>query len=473
MLEVFEHRGLWWLPERPKRKVAGVLTFSQDAVALELIGWLPRPEPVADESGEIELPSGPLSRPRILGLSSDGKAFTLENCHASGFNFSSPGLITESFVPAMILRGAHYEPDEEVVLDELAIAYTQLDSWVATSGFDLLPPAEDEPMGVDISFREPKHITVEIPAAIIEISFARSLKDAEPHRPEVKVQQRSGFLLRFKHATPLKPALDYVYQLRNFVSLGVGRPVTPIRITGFVLPPEDAEPDPFTRLEPRKLKIDLFYRLAHVPDVKELHPAQMLFSLPDARKRLPTLLLNWFAKQELLRPVFDLYFGAVYNRQAYMEQRFLSLTQAIETYHRRTSDETELPPADHERRLDEIMSATPEQHREWLQLKLRHSNELWLHRRLDDVLERCPTVVDKLVRRRSFGHRLAAARNYLTHYDPALEGQAARGLDLYPLTVQLQALVEMCLLLELGFDCNEIDGFFERARRYEEARLSR
>lgn len=48
-----------------------------------------------------------------------------------------------------------------------------------------------------------------------------------------------------------------------------------------------------------------------------------------------------------------------------------------------------------------------------------------------------------------------------------MEAQAAQGVDLYPLTVQLQALVEMCLLLELGFDCEEIDSFFERARRYE------
>jgi hypothetical protein len=63
------------------------------------------------------------------------------------------------------------------------------------------------------------------------------------------------------------------------------------------------------------------------------------------------------------------------------------------------------------------------------------------------------------------------ARNYLTHYDPLLKTQAPEGAALYPLTVQLQALVELCLLLELGFGCDEIDRFFVRARRYEEARL--
>lgn len=42
-----------------------------------------------------------------------------------------------------------------------------------------------------------------------------------------------------------------------------------------------------------------------------------------------------------------------------------------------------------------------------------------------------------------------------------------KGPALAPLNVQLQALVEMCLLLELGFACSEIDAVFERVRRYE------
>ncbi len=61
-----------------------------------------------------------------------------------------------------------------------------------------------------------------------------------------------------------------------------------------------------------------------------------------------------------------------------------------------------MPPEDHDRRFEEILSATPEEHRHWLGRKLRHSNELWLQRRLDYVLARCRTVIDKLIRWRSF-----------------------------------------------------------------------
>jgi hypothetical protein len=57
VLEAFERRGLWWLPDMPDHTVAGVLSFSQDDIALDLIGMLPREEP---------LDLNPRSRDRIL-----------------------------------------------------------------------------------------------------------------------------------------------------------------------------------------------------------------------------------------------------------------------------------------------------------------------------------------------------------------------------------------------------------------------
>jgi hypothetical protein len=472
MLEPLEYRGLWWLPEEPDQPVAGVLTFSQEDVGLELFGQLPRTGPEPDPgTREIRVPAGPLSRERILGLSTDGKSFTLESCHATGWNLVSSGLVTERFAPSIILRGAHYAPGEAILFDELSVRYTQLDAWVATTGITWSGLADEErPTGFDIAFRPPDPVKVQLSDAALEVDFSWTFNTGEPLRPEVTLRQRAAFVVRVDKPIPLERSLELSRELRNFVALGVGRPVTPVAISGFVLPPSDAEPDPFTDLPPRKLRIDLFYRLGQVPEVKDVHPWQMLFTLADARERFAQLLENWLGKQNLLRPVVDLYFGAIYNREAFLEQQFLSLMQAIETFHRRTSLETDLPPDDHERRVTEILATTPEEHRDWLAGRLTYSNELTLRKRLRDILKRCPEVATKLVgKRKGFIQRVGIARNYLTHYDEALEEEAPKGLDLYPLTIQLQALVELCLLLELGFDCGEIDSFFERVGRYREA----
>ena len=160
----------------------------------------------------------------------------------------------------MILRGAHFEPDEIVLFDELTVAYTQLDAWVATSGFDRVPTPGSEQFGVDVSFREPEPISIKLADATVELGFSSSLKDPSPHRPELTIKQRSAFLVRFNQPTALEDVVEYVYQLRNFVGLGVGLPLAPTRISGFVRPREEAAVDRFSGVKPkpRKLRIDLF-----------------------------------------------------------------------------------------------------------------------------------------------------------------------------------------------------------------------
>jgi ApeA-like protein len=125
VLEPFEHRGLWWLPEIPDRKVAGVLSFSQDeGAALELIGQLPRPHSDSDpESGEVTISAGLLPRERIVGVSADGKSFTLETCRATGWGLG--GFITETFAPDVVLEGARYAEGEAVLFHELRVRYVR------------------------------------------------------------------------------------------------------------------------------------------------------------------------------------------------------------------------------------------------------------------------------------------------------------------------------------------------------------
>jgi hypothetical protein len=461
MLEPREFRGFWWVPEEQDKKVAGTLTFAQGRVRLELLGVL------GAWADDFQMP-GPL--PRILGLSSDGKELTLERCRPAGHRVSTTGLTTSAFRPNLILVGAWYEQDEEVRFDELRLRYSDLDVWATTSGFTVsLASGDDIVSGIDIAYRAPPPIVIPIKGGTLEVVFSWNLSDLAPVTTDVRVAQTAAFVVRADEPIDLARSLDFVYQLRNFLGLAVGRPVAVEAVTGAHLPPADAKVDPLTRLGPRKMNVEVLYRLARLPEAgRNLHPQEMLFTLADAGSRIETVFQRWFARQEILRPVFDLYFGAVYNRDAYVEHTFLSLVQALETYHRRTSTRTDLPPDEHEKRVKAIIAATSGEHRKWLEGKLRYRNELILRDRLEDVLARCPELSAKVTRgKSSFVPKVVTARNYQTHYDLSLEKQAVTGSALGPLNVQLQALVEMCLLLELGFECSEIDAIFDRVRRFE------
>lgn len=61
----------------------------------------------------------------------------------------------------------------------------------------------------------------------------------------------------------------------------------------------------------------------------------MLFVFTSLRERLESYLTNWINKAELLGPVYDLFFATRFNPYIYCEHAFLSLIQAVETYHRR------------------------------------------------------------------------------------------------------------------------------------------
>jgi hypothetical protein len=116
----------------------------------------------------------------------------------------------------------------------------------------------------------------------------------------------------------------------------------------------------------------------------------MLFTLAHARPRLEEIFRAWFDRQDLLQPVFARYFYLTHNAGMPTEVQFESYIRALETYHRRGTGATDVPPDEHEARIDAILASAPAEHREWLNKKLAFSNEPPLGRRLKDTLARCP-----------------------------------------------------------------------------------
>ena len=183
----------------------------------------------------------------------------------------------------------------------------------------------------------------------------------------------------------------------------------------------------------------------------------MLFRLPQAQPNISDVMKAWFSRQDVLRPVFRLYFGTLYHPDLFLDQRFIGYVQADGAFSdpRQHREATELPNNEARRRITAIVNAVPAQYREWLKNKLRWSNELVLRRRLTDVVHHCPDVCRRLIGAddeiKAFVRTVVDTRNYYTHYDHSLERNAAKGADLYRLVVQLREIIEMPLLKELDF----------------------
>jgi hypothetical protein len=442
MHETREYKGLWWLPADEGEKLPGTLTVTRGAAALELIGHFGH-ELISETETEKSYSFSLAEQPRILGLSTDGKPITLEGHVVASYTESFPGIPVSTYRRSVVLIGGYFSEGEEIGFDEISIRASDLNTWTQVSGFETKIGMEKHKekdyyvfSNTEIRFEAPDDI--EIPLARGERAFIRFNAPSEgvgQGTDHVALTQEAALHLRFAKRATLDQVFDRVGQIRNFLSLAVGRPVAILSITGYQ--------DDFVREKSEApIPIELLWEISHNPDppTRARHPIEMLFTLPQATPDISRVLRNWFAKQARLKPVFNLFFGSRYHPDLYLDVRFLLHAQAVETY-------------DYRRR--------------------RKPGREDFVQRVGDVLDGCKTVSKRIVgatsaEREAFIQSVKIARNYYTHYNPKLEKKVARGAALLLLLVQLQAVIEMSLLRELGFPSRAIDEILRRTDRYRE-----
>lgn len=439
MVETREFQGLWWLPNDESERLPGKLTVTRGRAALELIGDFGRD--LLSETDRQKAYSLDLSeQPRIVGMSTDGKPITLEGHQGAGSTVSFPGIPKATYLRDVTLIGKQFGEGEHVGFDEIAIRASDLNDWTRVSGFKNRIGVEKHQekdfvvfSNVEIRFDAPDDIDIVLARgekAFIRFNApSRGIGLGTNH---IELHQDAAFHLRFAKRAGLDDVFSRVSEVRNFLSLAVGRPVAVLSVTGYQ--------DDYGEPERAPLPIELLWEIPYNPDppTRPRRPSEMLFTLPEATPDISTVMKKWFARQARLAAVFNLFFGVRHHPDVSLEVRFLTYAQAVETY-------------DYRRR--------------------RKPGRKTLAERMDAVLSDCKTVSGRIVGsdpgdQAAFIKVFKDARNYYTHYTPQLETRAASGSALFLLFIQLQAIIEMSLLRELGFGCRSIDAVLERVQRY-------
>lgn len=111
-----------------------------------------------------------------------------------------------------------------------------------------------------------------------------------------------------------------------------------------------------------------------------------------------------------------------------------------------------MPEAEFNLLVWSLVEASAEPYRELVKRRLAYGNELSLRRRLRKLVDEFGSLFGEDKQKSALVGRVVDARNYYTHYDPNLEKASADGADLLLLCYRMEALFELCLLKELGFD---------------------
>ena len=198
----------------------------------------------------------------------------------------------------------------------------------------------------------------------------------------------------------------------------------------------------------------------------------MVFPFDAISDRFSSFMNTWFDSADMLKPVFDLYFGTRYNPAIYVENQFLSYMIAIEAFHRLDTGGQYLSREKYEKIRQKLVVAIPndmdKSHKESLKKKIEYGYEFSMRRRLKDVCRKYEKNIGKFIdNANQFNDCVVGTRNHLIHNDPATKGRVCTGKDLVILTYQLKLLLEICLLRKLGFSEGEINNLIARQERFQ------
>lgn len=457
MIEEFEYKGIWWLPDKPKVQISGTLRFTPgEGAVLDLIGSL-------KDLKDMDR----LFNPEIVLGFSEGKEITLHRCFETQSKLTLPGFLTSSYFADTVLLGVHFQKKEEVKFKELSIHYSYLDEWVNISGFDIQHAFDKDE--VVIKYKQPETIQTVIDGDFkIFIYIKRSGPTESVVQKEATIRQKTYIKIEPPEERHFGEYLSIMYHIQNLLSLGIMAPVYPLDIEGKTELRKQMIGDK-TYYPPVKI----FYRLPDIPKgPKRILPFQMLFTFKDISNRFDVFLNNWFEKSDLLEPVYDLYFGTLYNPRMYLRHRFLSLIHAIESFHQRIYGGGYLSDEDYKKVYNALVNAIPDgikrDFRDSLKGKLKYGHNFSLRKRLKEILDKYQEIVSDFIKdKNGFINKVVDTRNYLVHYDQKLKDKAASGEELFRLVQKLKIMVEICLLTELGFGSKEIKALFSKNRRYQ------
>lgn len=416
--EQSEYQGYWWLPEFPDHKIAGTLTgIKTGNLELSLLGQL--------QERNVALGIKSVTHLAILGMVSK-KLISLSNCHIIGSEFSFPGFATERLSVSTAFIGAHICDTEEAKFNKIILKFNNFDEWLCIPFIKTEDIRDDlgSLLGYDFSYRIPNSIKIDLEKFNMSVDYFADAKETflgMIHSRNIELRQFGLISLNNDN----KMSLDewnqtFINPWQNFLTLATGEPSYLQSLQ--VLEDEN--------------KIDVLFRKNRNESPKEIRDWDMLFTLRDIRDRFDEFVKSWLSVSAKFDSVCNLFFSTKYTSSLYLENQFLPITQAVESYHRRSD-------------------------------KFNCKKEFTLKDRLTDIYNLTAEVMNPLVEdKEKFIKTVVSTRNHNIHFNNNSKDPIFQGRDLFWATRILGYMLQACLLAEIGFSNEETGRLFRRNQEY-------
>jgi hypothetical protein len=453
MYKDLEFIGSFFLPNKLNNKISGKVSFDENSLAtLEIHGTFP------DVDRNVDV---------ILFTTTSNEEFTFVKCFCYGKNLGD-----SLWEAKYSLFGQLFNSFNDLKFHAIIISCEYLNEWIGVSGFNRKKQK---------SIR--KHIIEYIQPKTIKFKIDKNIKgsfifDTRYHTypihktgitETIKIKLESTKTLsslkdiaekkaNLEEEVPLLELFDYAFKMVNFLTVAYHQPciITNIEVESrkyFTLAPAGYFPS--------TLNVNFEYN-------KPNHHRRLykpLISYKDLKPNINKIIPKWFTKLQTLEPVFNILIESYVKTNGTVENNFLNISQAIETFHRRTRKNTKLQPKQHKKMLVSVKSKLNAKENLFFQDVFTFSNEPSLKNRIDSLFSEFDLeFIKKIIsNKEKFSQDFRNSRNYYTHYSQALEKKRLSGASLYYLTEKAKILLIVYILFEIGFTKHDINNLFKRS----------
>lgn len=446
-MEKYEGNGIFWKKDNPSISLAGHFSYDpEDCSTVELIGGL--------LGGAGTLRATP-DTTTLCGATSDKKLILLFAAHA-GLSVGS-GLASERYKSLLVLEGADCDTLDRANFDEVEVELDLLPTWVGGPKFSF----DHQPRSAKV----PERIGVTLVPRLGEIASEGGLRVALESRwgqisddlERVEITQRFVLSIAYPVERDVQDVLEDVGHVQSLITIAMDSPCRLRRVSGYR---RDITRKIGTSEYPQPVEMLIRERYGRMPDQQKNPWGLIGFEAIGGLLGI----VRWIQSARHFRAVIGALLSIRYMPDMFLENRFDNVIGAAEAFHRMSFDNHVQDKAEFKTQVSTIVSAVPDQYRDWLRSILRYANEPRLRHRLIQMCEMVSPVMEELVGEVELWAKVVATlRNRLTHPDDtvAFEWEPA---DVLYLGESVYILVASCLLVSCGVEPPTLMAMFGSPR---------
>lgn len=464
LFEDFKYKGVWWLPNQQDDLVSGELSYEpEQGSRLEIVGsWGKEIGPLGNATEQQEY---------IYGCSVDGKAITLHKTFATNKSYHYPGISSSIHYANYAFVGNHHiEADEEPVFASMDVNTTNLEEWLGLSNpFNVGYRTEDGQLkSYHAEYAPIEQLQGEIAEDKLNYKTHHGFSTDGNNVRTMTWKIMSSFEFTPDEPKSLSWYLRVLTDFTNFLTLLVGQLVY-ARKVDFKLISDQAEPPE------RPFSVSAYFEEYDRDIRSDVHPKDMLITLPVIRDDLTNALDLWFRKAGELKPLFDLFFGTIHTKM-YSDFELLCYVHGIESYHGMAFQENRYMPQEEYYKglypalITAISSDVRADFRASLKSRMSYLNRYSLRKQLSEVISSLVPTFGAIVgpEPERFVEEVVATRNYVIHHDPRDKKNALDGMALSEANKILRAIITILLLREIKISDETIGEAISRHRLFDD-----